>query len=62
MISHVLKYTNAVTITCPHSMIILLLGAGGRGNGARGPQEIVLPDQPKLGCYGPEIILRPEKK
>ena len=48
-----------VTITCPHSMIILLLGAGGRGrgNGAWGPQQIILPDQPKLGCYGPAVVV-----
>ena len=44
-----------VTITCPHSMIIVLLGAG---NGARGPQQIILPDQPKLGCYGPDEVMQ----
>ena len=44
-----------VTITRLHSMIVLLLGAG---NEERGPQQIILPDQPKLGCYGPDEVMQ----
>ena len=65
MISHALNYTNARN----NNMYLkytqydhTFVGGRGRGQvegsreGARGPQQIILPDQPKLGCYGPVTV------
>ena len=60
MIYHALKFTNACNNNMSTQYDHTFVGgrgreAGGRGNEARGPQQITLPDQPKLGCYGPAV-------
>ena len=49
-----------ISWTCIGTCIMFhdtFVGGRGQGNGARGPRQIILPDQPKLGCYGPGMCV-----